>query len=870
MNGDVRDLGTLPTAWMGGLRAVSGSVVPNVTGAGCPPACVAVQGPGGSGKSMLLAEWARAYAAAGLAVVGAHAAPDPSELEGGIAVVVDDAHLLTAEDAARVRALLGHPLAHVAVAYRPWPRSPALTELVAEMGSDRHMVVLGHVGVAVAARWADEQLGASAPTALVEFVHRQTGGLPALLHPLLRSLAARPQREGRSVPAPRIAPGQPVCFEVPVEVTDRVRVDLAGLDDDDRALLHAVTGGAPLDVDLLADLLEVPARRCAELIKRARASGLLLNDGTVVPLVGTALLGTTPADVTRSTRRRLLRLLLDRGDEPLELARSLAADGVRDPGAARVLEQHGDAALATDPALAGELLDQAVRTGANPAALAARRALAAALVGNFDAALQWAEPALRSTSPGDREQAAGVTAAVLAQRGLLARSAELYRLAGPDRAGSTALALSASGALAEAEAVLAASDGAGGGWTSTMLSGGERLMAQGVLETLRPGPSTSEDVATALSTLTRAAGLLEPVGRTALLIDTPAALAALVALHSGELAVAESVLNRALAAEVGGRPARPRHLLLLAWAAMLRGRMSSARDHLAGAEAGRGPLEPRDELFARALEVGLARRSSDLPGLVRAWERAREALLRHPVDLFSLLPLGELVIAAARLRESDRMLPYVTQAACLLRRLGDPQVWATSVHWSGLQAAILASDRVGLAPHATALVAAARTCPYAATLARAGRSWLHVLSDDVDATSVLAAAEGLGAVGLAWDGSRLAGQAAARTSDARSRTSLLQCARTLAEDDGSAATVQGRTPVPDGAATPPAGGQLSQREREVATLLVAGQTYREVGGKLFISAKTVEHHVSRIRQRLGASNRSDLLARLRAELAEGA
>ena len=315
---------------------------------------------------MLLAEWARAYAAAGLAVVGAHTAPDPSELEGGIAVVVDDAHLLTADDAARVRALLGHPLAHVAIAYRPWPRPPALAELLAEMGSDRHMVVLGHVGRAVAARWADERLGGSAPPALVEFLHRQTGGLPALLHPLLRSLAARPQRDGRSVPAPRIAPGQPARFEVPVEVTDRVRADLAALDDDDRALLHAVAGGAPLDVDLLADLLEVPTRECAELIKRARASGLLLSDGTVVPLVGSALLGTTPADVTRSTRRRLLRLLLDRGDEPLELARSLAADGVRDPGAARLLERHGDAALATDPALAGELLGQAVRTGAQP------------------------------------------------------------------------------------------------------------------------------------------------------------------------------------------------------------------------------------------------------------------------------------------------------------------------------------------------------------------------------------------------------------------------------------------------------------------------------------------------------------------------
>jgi DNA-binding CsgD family transcriptional regulator len=55
----------------------------------------------------------------------------------------------------------------------------------------------------------------------------------------------------------------------------------------------------------------------------------------------------------------------------------------------------------------------------------------------------------------------------------------------------------------------------------------------------------------------------------------------------------------------------------------------------------------------------------------------------------------------------------------------------------------------------------------------------------------------------------------------------------------------------------------------VAELLVQGLTYREIGSRLYISAKTIEHHVARIRQRLGARNRSDLLARLRAELAVG-
>jgi DNA-binding CsgD family transcriptional regulator len=59
---------------------------------------------------------------------------------------------------------------------------------------------------------------------------------------------------------------------------------------------------------------------------------------------------------------------------------------------------------------------------------------------------------------------------------------------------------------------------------------------------------------------------------------------------------------------------------------------------------------------------------------------------------------------------------------------------------------------------------------------------------------------------------------------------------------------------------------MSDREREVATLLVAGLTYKEIGERLFISAKTVEHHVARIRQRFGSGTRGELFSQLRAAL----
>jgi len=56
-----------------------------------------------------------------------------------------------------------------------------------------------------------------------------------------------------------------------------------------------------------------------------------------------------------------------------------------------------------------------------------------------------------------------------------------------------------------------------------------------------------------------------------LLPDSPAALGALVAAHYGELDVAQSVLDRAVAAGLGGRLMAARHRLLQAWVAMSRG-----------------------------------------------------------------------------------------------------------------------------------------------------------------------------------------------------------------------------------------------------------------------------------------------------------
>jgi RNA polymerase sigma factor (sigma-70 family) len=64
------------------------------------------------------------------------------------------------------------------------------------------------------------------------------------------------------------------------------------------------------------------------------------------------------------------------------------------------------------------------------------------------------------------------------------------------------------------------------GASTVLLQVSEELTAQGIAQSLKTGENAADDISAALSTLTRAAALLEPVGRTALLLDTPAALAA--------------------------------------------------------------------------------------------------------------------------------------------------------------------------------------------------------------------------------------------------------------------------------------------------------------------------------------------------------
>jgi DNA-binding CsgD family transcriptional regulator len=301
---------------------------------------------------------------------------------------------------------------------------------------------------------------------------------------------------------------------------------------------------------------------------------------------------------------------------------------------------------------------------------------------------------------------------------------------------------------------------------------------------------------------------------------------------------------------------------------MQEGQLTAAAADVAMASTGT-ELHRRDALWAAALQTAIARRSGDSGSVQKHWYAAMEVLTEYSLDLYSLLPLGELWVSAARLRQVDRLQNTIDEAFNLLGALGNPMLWSLPLHWSGVHAGILANSPEAVAPHGQALTSAAGHSAFAKALAIAGRTWLRVLANHVDVDEVTVAARALAQYGLGWDATRLASQAALHTPDGRVSGAMLQLARDLklaatGQDDVDAPAAVPATRQP-GSSMPPS-SRLSDREREVAELLLQGLPYRDIGSQLFISAKTVEHHVARIRRRLGAESRSDLLSMLRAIL----
>lgn len=774
------------------------------------PAKLMISGGIGTGKTTAVAAARDVLRAAGLTV---HTRPLQTGDPPDTALVIDDAHLLSEAELRSLADCVADPRTTVVVAAEPQER---LRDLTVAMERDRPPISLGPVPV------ADGLLAC-------------TAGLPFLVHAT---------SEGTHAPA------QAATFAL----TKRLR----RLDDPDldTLLIMSLTQGlGPADVAAALGISTTDAHR---LVDRARASGLIepSHHPEFLQLVHAALTQIVGNVHHREVETALLRSQLDMSTVSPQLALQLGEHGLRDDQLAAILARQAATARG-DSVRAARLYQAALNAGAE--GLASRVADALARNGDCAAAAAIADELLGSPDSGERAAAVRISASVAAHQGNASQAAELFGWLGPHPdamvGAAAAISLTATGDLAAARAALRLKDSG----PPTMAARTARSLAEGLLLTMdQPYPAATTKLGQAIAAEQAVSEVIP---------DSPAALVALAAIHGGDPARARSVIGRAVRAD-GDALFTPRHTLLSGWIKMQDGQLPSASADVAA--VGSAGLHRRDALWAAALQTAIARRSGDTGALQKHWYAGMEVLAEYSIDLFTLLPLGELWVGAARMRQVEKLRPALDQAFTVLESLGNPVLWSIPLHWAGVHAGILANAPELVAPHGQALGAAAATSAVAQALSGSGRTWLRVLAGQVDADEVTASARALSHIGLTSDATRLAGQAALQTPDGRVSGAMLQLARDLKSDAGD---IPGAPTAdePDGATParphrPASGSPLSHREREVAELLLLGMPYRDIGTQLFISAKTVEHHVARIRRRLGAGSRSEMLSMLRAVL----
>lgn len=768
-----------------------------------------VSGPTGAGKSAALRALRDDLVARGLTI-----GSEPQDAGTADVLLIDDAETLDVDELDALHAWATRADASVVIAHAPGARD-TLRRLASLLEKTCPPVLLGEV--------TPEQIveATRIPPHCAHALVRQTGGLTGL------TLAAVDVHD------------KGVCDVDPAH-RDVVRI-LRGtighrVDVLDRPHREALEALCTLDAaDLAAHPL--PGTTWEEAIAAGSAAGLLAPNGAPPPAVRAAVRALVP--VHRIIER-------GHGDEDA----GWGEGGATSPGR---LVRRADRLRFDAPAQALALYREASQALGDDADLAIPTGIAAYNAGDLDAAAAAFDRALLADGHPARVLAADASIGIWAARGVLEAGTDSYE----SLSGSPAArARGALAALATGRPIGGFADDGRGDAPDTLTVASDALTAA-----LRA--SVGDEVDAAVDDLVVASELSTATRSDFPLVEPVAVVAAAAALSTGRLTVAVSVLDSAISGRQSGVWAAPRLLLWRAWVAVHAADPEAAQADLARVEELGHPLAPRDRLIRAACRTALARRYAATSELLIALREATLELRRQRCDLFLLPFLGELALAEARTDAGTATQRQLAAAFALLERAGTPPLWSPLLHWYGIQRGILCGRPELLTPHAQALLGTASRSTFAARLAEAGKVWTDVLAGRVSPGAVQAAAGDLHRHGLAWDGARLAAHGAARASDRHVAAQLLACARDLHPHVRG-----GRQPAPStepGAARAD-GTMLSAREREVARLVVQGKTYVEIGQALFISPRTAEHHIARIRRRVDATTRSDLVTKLRAVL----
>jgi len=808
---------------------------------------------------------------------------------------LDDVHWADAETAELLAHLIRHPPAGtlLAVAYRPARLAPELQATLARAHRDGRcrLLELAPLSAAQAIELLPPGLDAERRTALV----REGGGNPFFLEQLARAApdgaapprhAATESRGGRPSPA----------GDVPQAVFAAIEQELAVLAPAERRLLAgAAVAGEPFEIDLAAAAAGVDEAAALTALDALVASDHVRPTDSPRrftfrhPLVRRAVYQAAGAGWRIGAHRSVADALRARGAPLSRVAEHVercAAPG--DEGAIATLLDAGHAAATRAPATAAQLFGRALEL--LPAGHDRRLELLVSLSTSLGAAgrLDDARGSLREVVgelPADAHELRARAVTFIARidhargrqgeaRALLERT--LAELPEPRSRAGAALQLElVMDHLFTAE--FGPMRDAGEAALALARELGDPLLEAAALAGLAHAAQNLRDVPASLAAARSAGAILDGLddARCAGLLET-----------FWWLAAAEDVLERWDAclrhAERGIRLARAYGVSFvfvalthtLAVALGWQGRLAQARAaaeetvdaaHLSGNDA--------SITYAYTTQCFVHNQAGEAHEAVRAGELAAELGRSLPRGLFVSLPHANLGAALLAAGQPERARAQLLEA----RARGALVHWVGRCWWEIWMSA--AERGLGRLDEAERWAAEARRTADAMGLvgrtgaARVALAAVRLAQGDADA----AARRAREAVELLDAGGRPSDAARARIHAARALAALGRDGEAVAELERARATLRdlGAPRLADEAARElrrlgvrvarpgaavPGGPPLSDRERQIAELVSAGRTNREIAAQLHLSEKTVANHLTRVFTKLSISSRAALAA----------
>jgi DNA-binding CsgD family transcriptional regulator len=708
-----------------------------------------------------------------------------------------------------------------------------------------------------------EKLGRSFPRPTMVRIAEFSGGNPFYALELARAMGGRPPESEAALPA---------------TLAGLIRARIGRLEEDARNVLLAAACMADPTVDMLARVTGTAVERTVELLEEPESHDIIRIDGNRVLFSHPLLARSVYTDAGPARRRKMHRALAEVVSLPELRARHLGLATTRaEPATLRALDEAADSALARGaPAAAAELIELAIGLGGDTSSRRIRAAQHRFQAGDIDRAQAVLAPTIDRMTPGAvRAIAFDLLAGMRIYDNSFLQAADRLKAALDDAEGNPVVLVQTLLMLSFVQLNVDEYD--------------EALRHARQAVTLADGLDLSTLTSQALTMWVRASftygqGFDEPSLRRALELEDPdidapipfraSAINAVILASTGRLEEARAHIQaiRQRCVERGAEADIVAVAGYSAWVDIWQGHFSDAQD-VANDAVERAEQLGGDHVLViplslRAAVAAYTGRERDARADAHAAMKTVQGGAPRLPDYWPTMTLGFLEVSLGRYVEAVTTLQPVISVFSTIPGTEILTAWY-------IPDAVEAMVALGRFEDAEPLIEALER-----NGSQLNRAWMLAVGTRCRSMWLAAQGDVAGAEQVALQAMTEHERLPMPFERARTQLLLGQVQRRQRRKDAAAATLHEALRAFEAMGTPlwaeHARGELARTkvspgrdpgltptEQRVAELAASGMTNRDVAAALFISPKTVEHHLARVYRKLGIHSRAELGQRMR-------